>query len=125
MYNFLFVFHFYFLYSEPDDFNILLSSACAITGNVLEYNRNNTKKNPIVPKNMPISTKDGENIVHEDGRKSRCNEVTIITNLSNHIPIFTNIDKINVATNDVLILYIQYNWGITTLQVIILAYAHQ
>ena len=33
----------------------------------------------------------------------------------------TKIDKIKVATKDVLILYIQYNWGITTLHVIILA----
>ena len=39
-----------------------------IGGKVLEYNRNNVKKNPIVPKKIPISTNVGEYIVHEDGR---------------------------------------------------------
>ena len=34
-------------------------------------------------------------------------DVTIITKRSNHIPIFTNIDNINVAINDVLMLLIQ------------------
>tara|TARA_B100001250_G_C19635240_1_gene715641 strand:+ start:666 stop:983 length:318 start_codon:yes stop_codon:yes gene_type:complete len=105
MYNF--IFHFYFLYSDPDDFKILFNSACATTGKALEYNKNKTKKNPIVPRKIPISTNVGENIVHDEGRKSRCNEVTIITKRSNHIPILTNIDKMNVATNDVRILYIQ------------------
>ena len=45
---------------------------------------------------------DAKNVL--DGRKSLCNEVTIITNLSNHIPIFTKIDKIKVAIIFVLIL---------------------
>jgi hypothetical protein len=57
-----------FLYSDPDDLRIDFNSAWAITGNVLEYNRNKVKKNPIVPKKIPISTKDGENIVHADGK---------------------------------------------------------
>tara|TARA_S200000501_G_scaffold365726_1_gene399545 strand:+ start:623 stop:940 length:318 start_codon:yes stop_codon:yes gene_type:complete len=105
MYNF--IFHFYFLYSDPDDFKILFNSACATTGNALAYIKNKTKKKPIVPRKIPISINVGENIVHDDGRKSRCNEVTIITKRSNHIPIFTKIDRINVATKDVLILYIQ------------------
>tara|TARA_B100001540_G_C15249617_1_gene392088 strand:- start:14 stop:322 length:309 start_codon:yes stop_codon:yes gene_type:complete len=102
VYNF--ILHFYFLYSDPDDLSILFNSACATTGKALEYNKNKTKKKPIVPRKIPISTKEGENIVQAEGRKSRCKEVTIITNLSNHIPILTKIDNINVATNDVLIL---------------------
>ena len=40
----------------------------SITGKVLEYNKNNVKKKPIVPKKIPISTNDGENIVHADGK---------------------------------------------------------
>ena len=56
------------LYLSPEDFKIVLTSACAITGNVLEYSKNNTKKNPIVPINIPISTNVGENIVHDDGK---------------------------------------------------------
>jgi hypothetical protein len=39
-----------------------------MTGKVLEYNRNKTKKNPMVPMKMPISTNVGWNIVQEDGR---------------------------------------------------------
>jgi len=35
--------------------------------NYSEDKRNKVKKNPIVPKKIPISTKDGENIVHADG----------------------------------------------------------
>ena len=53
---------------DPDDFNIDFTSAWAITGKVLEYNRKSTKKKPIVPMNIPISTKVGENIVQEEGR---------------------------------------------------------
>lgn len=79
------------------------------------------KKNPIVPKKIPMSINEGENMVHAVGKKSLCNEVTIITNLSNHIPIFTKIESINVATNDVLIDLIQYNCGVNTLHVIIIA----
>jgi hypothetical protein len=101
------IFHFYFLYSDPDDFKILFNSACATTGKALAYIKKRTKKKPIVPRKIPISIKVGENIDHEEGRKSRCNDVTIITKRSNHIPILTNIDKMNVATKDVLILYIQ------------------
>ena len=100
---------------------MVLTSACAITGNALEYNKNKVKKNPIVPRKIPISTNVGENIVQAEGKKSLCKDVTIITNLSNHIPILTKIESIKVATNEVLILEIQYNWGTITLQVIILA----
>ena len=53
---------------RPVAFNMVLTSAWAITGNVLAYNKNNTKKNPIVPMKIPISTKVGENMVHEEGR---------------------------------------------------------
>jgi hypothetical protein len=57
-----------FLYSEPEDLRIVFSSACAITGNVLEYNKNKVKKNPRVPKKIPISINVGENILHADGK---------------------------------------------------------
>jgi hypothetical protein len=53
---------------SPEDFKIDFTSACAITGKVRAYNRNKTKKNPMVPIKMPISTKVGENMVQEDGR---------------------------------------------------------
>ena len=40
------------------------------TGGLVFYsdNKNNTKKNPIVPTNIPTSTNVGENIVQEEGR---------------------------------------------------------
>ena len=44
-----------FLYLSPDVFKIDFTSACAITGNVLAYSKNNTKKKPIVPIKIPIS----------------------------------------------------------------------
>jgi hypothetical protein len=59
---------FFFLYSDPEDLIIDFNSACAITGKVLAYNRNRVKKNPMVPKKIPISTNVGEYIVHEDGK---------------------------------------------------------
>src|SRR5690606_33895839 len=54
------------LYFSPEDFNILFTSAWAITGKVLAYNKNSTKKNPMVPINVPMSTKVGENMVHAE-----------------------------------------------------------
>ena len=53
------------------------------------------------------------------------NDVTMITNLSNHIPMFTTKDNKKVATIEVLIFLNQNNWGEITLQVIIDQYAHQ
>src|SRR5690606_5053011 len=57
-----------FLYFSPEDFKMVFTSACAITGKVRAYNKNSTKKNPMVPMNVPISTKVGENMVHADGK---------------------------------------------------------
>ena len=57
-----------FLYFSPELFSIVFTSAWAITGKVLAYNKNKTKKNPIVPTKMLMSTKVGENIVHDDGK---------------------------------------------------------
>jgi hypothetical protein len=57
-----------FLYLSPDVFKIDFTSACAITGNVLAYNKNSTKKKPMVPIKIPISTNVGENMVQEEGK---------------------------------------------------------
>ena len=48
-------------------------------------------KRPIVPKNVMKSQVVGEYISHDDGRKSRCRLVTMMTNRSSHIPTLTNI----------------------------------
>jgi hypothetical protein len=47
---------------------IVFNSLNAITGNVLENNKNNVKNIPIVPMKIPISTNVGWNIVQLDGR---------------------------------------------------------
>src|SRR5690606_34329001 len=80
------------LYLSPEDFKIVFISACAITGEVLAFNKNNTKKNPMVPIKIPMSTNVGDNMVNDDAKYSLCNEVTIITKRSNHIPMFTTIE---------------------------------
>jgi hypothetical protein len=38
---------------------MVFTSACAITGNVLAYNKNITKNNPTVPMKNKISKKEG------------------------------------------------------------------
>ena len=43
----------------------------------------------------------GWNIAQLEGKKSLCNEVTIITKRSNHIPIFTTIDNIGSTGYDI------------------------
>ena len=57
-----------FLYLSPDDFKIDFTSACAITGKVRAYSKNKTKKNPMVPIKIPISTNVGENIASSHRR---------------------------------------------------------
>ena len=52
---------------------------------------------------IQISINVGWNIVQLEGIKSLCNDNTIITNLSNHIPIFTNIVRIKDMVRLVLI----------------------
>ena len=59
---------FYFLYCSLEDLTIVFNSACAITGKVLEYNKNSTKKKPMDPTKIPISTNVGENIVQLEGK---------------------------------------------------------
>ena len=71
--------------------------------------KNKVKNKPIVPTYKPTSTSEGLYITQLEGRKSRCKEVTTITNRSNHIPIFTNIEMIKVATKLVLIFLNQNN----------------
>ena len=49
----------------------------------------------------------------------------MITNRSNHMPIFTKMARINDARSDVRIFLDQNNCGAIRLQVIIVQYAHQ
>ena len=85
-----------------EDFTIDFNSACAITGKYLENNKKNVKNIPIVPVKIPISTNVGLYIFHVEGTNVRHNVGTIITKRSNHIPIFTIIDMMNVNVRLVL-----------------------
>src|SRR5215213_7123151 len=53
------------------------------------------KKNPSVPMNIDQSMIVGEYIAHEDGRKSRFKLVTMMTNLSSHMPTLTTSEIMN------------------------------
>src|ERR1700674_3579314 len=47
--------------------------------------KNIVRNRPKEPKSVAQSQRVGAYMPHEDGRKSRCNEGTMITNLSSHI----------------------------------------
>jgi len=58
-----------------------------------------------------------------EGKKSRDNDDITITNLSNHIPTFTNTAIINIGTNERRSFLNQNSCGEITLQEIIIQYA--
>ena len=80
-----------------------------ITGKYLANNKKQVKNKPNVNKKSPTSYIVGENIAQLEGMKSLCKEVQMITKRSNHIPMFTIMDKINVHTKLLLIFLNQNN----------------
>src|SRR5690606_25942270 len=113
------------LYPSPEDFKIPFKVACEITGKVLAYNRNRTKKNPMVPMKVPISTKVGWNKVHDEVNRSLLKSITIISKRSNHIPMLMIIETTNVQMILRLYFRIQSVNGTTMLQIIRAQKAHQ
>src|SRR6185369_11512646 len=104
-----------------------LTSACGkivriskieITGKNRINRNNRLKKSPIVPRNIEKSQIVGLYIAHDDGRKSRCKLVTIITNRSSHIPMLTISDITNSIGTFHLTFLDQSNCGIRMLQAI-------
>jgi len=65
------------------------------------------KKKPKLPIKIPTSYDVGMNICQLDGRKSLDSEVTIITYLSNHIPMFTQITSRN-KTGIVFLIFLNH-----------------
>ena len=61
-------------------------------GTNLTNKKSNVKKKPIVPINIDQSNIVGLYIAHDDGKKSLCKLVTIITKRSSHIPTLTIIE---------------------------------
>ena len=59
--------------------------------------RKRVKKRPKLPKNIKPSQMVGVKYPQLAGRKSRLNEVMVITKRSNHMPMFTKIDTIHMT----------------------------
>src|SRR5687767_451709 len=79
----------------------------------------------MVPMNIDQSKTVGLYIAHDDGRKSRFKLVTMITNLSSHIPILTTIDIRNSQNALSLNRLNQRNWIEMPLQRIRSQYIYQ
>ena len=92
-----------------------MTSAIAMIGRNLKNNKNMVKNRPNVPRNCRISTQVGSKYPQLAGRKSRCNEMTTITNRSNHIPMFTKIVTIHMRIVLVRNVFDQNNCGEITL----------
>src|SRR4051812_43080344 len=87
--------------------------------------RNSVVKMPNDPTKIMMSTTVGKNMCHSPGRNARCSEVTMMTNRSNHIPMVTR-KLITKTTNGLVRIFLnQKTCGESTLQLIIVQYAHQ
>ncbi len=73
-----------------------------------------------MPKNVKISTMDGEKYPQLDGRKSRASEVTMITKRSNHMPTLTKRQRIQTSVVLLRTALNQKNCGVITLQEIMI-----
>src|SRR5690242_18907579 len=105
-------------------FSTPFTSLIEITGNSLKKMRKAVKNNPKLPNSKPISVIVGAYIAQLDGRKSRCKDVTMITNRSNHIPTLMRIDKTKMAGIQVRSFLIQKSWETRALHPDIIKYAH-
>ena len=80
-------------------------------------NRNSSARNkPIVPTYRPQSQTVGEYRPHDEGRKSRCSDVTTMTKRSSHMPTLTMSEMMKSSTTFVRIFLIQSSCGVRTLQ---------
>src|SRR5271157_3325650 len=95
------------------------TSESAIMGRKRTNNRKRVRKSPNVPTNVMMSMMVGRKYPQDDGKKSRCSEVAIITKRSNHMPMLVVIEITNMIGTLVRIFLNQNNWGIMTLHVII------
>src|SRR6476646_9134500 len=74
---------------------------------------------------MQMSMMVGLKLPHDEGKKSRCSEVTMMTKRSNHMPMLMKMLITNITGMLVRSFFDQKSWGEITLQVIIDQYAHQ
>src|SRR5271157_4621809 len=95
------------------------TSESAIMGRKRTNNRKRVRKSPNVPTNVMMSMIVGRKYPQDDGRKSRCSEVAMITKRSNHMPMLVVMEMANMIGMLVRIFLNQNNCGMTTLHVII------
>src|SRR5512138_3751047 len=96
--------------------NTPFTSLIEITGNSRKKIRNAVKNNPKLPTSSPTSVIVGVYMAQLEGRKSRCSDVTMITNRSNHIPTLIRIDNTKIAGMEVRNLLNQNSCDIRALQ---------
>ena len=94
---------------------IPLTSDIAMMGRKRQNSKYKLMKIPKLPNNISPSYIVGLKYPHELGKKSRLKEVTVITNRSNHIPMFTKIETITMIHGVVLNFLNQNNCGEITL----------
>src|SRR6266550_6987885 len=97
---------------------IVLISKIEIIGKKRMNRNNKLRKSPIVPRNIEKSQIVGLYIAQDEGRKSRCRLVTIITNRSSHIPMLTMSELTNKSGTFQRTFLDHRSCGITMLQVI-------
>jgi hypothetical protein len=73
-----------------------------MAGKILRKIRNKVKNSPKLPSMIVTSVTVGMYMAQLDGKKSRWSEVTIMTNRSNHMPMFIRIERTKIAGMDVL-----------------------
>jgi hypothetical protein len=95
---------------------IPLTSDIAMMGRKRQNSKYKLMKIPKLPNNISPSYIVGLKYPHELGRKSRLKEVTVITNRSNHIPMFTKTQMTTIQNRDVRSFLNQNNCGEITLQ---------
>src|SRR6185503_20364554 len=102
----------------------VLTSDVATIGRNRTNRQNIVKKSPKLPSRHDTSQTVGVKYPQEDGRKSRCSDVTMMTNRSNHMPMLMTIDSANRMGMLVRAFLDQKTCGLITLQLIMIQYAH-
>src|SRR5688572_16798003 len=90
-------------------------SKIEIIGSTRMNRKNSAANRPIVPRNVDQSHSVGAYISHDDGRKSRCSDTTMIMNRSSHIPMLITTLIPNSIARFVRTALDHRSWGTTTL----------
>src|SRR5687767_4689163 len=94
----------------------VLTSDVATIGTKRTNRQNIVKNSPKLPSRHDTSQIVGVKCPQDEGRKSRCSDVVMITNRSNHMPMLMMIDMVNRIGMLVRAFLDQNTWGLITLQ---------